>query len=352
MANRFWKAQPVSGAVVSAASPPQVRLTVASTTGMTTGDVRTVFGIVGTTEANGTWTITVIDATHIDLQGTTFANLYTSGGSVNGKWDTTNTNNWVSTTNGVDYGQTVPGSGDAVTFGVNSGGGTVTLNFGGTISLTSIIVGAFTGTWDNSVNNNNMTISGTAGFTGSGAGTRTIKLGTATYTLSNDITNWDWSTTTGLTYSGNTGANIVFSGATGSRQFNGGGLSHGNVTLGASTGTGRYTVTGANTFNSLSIAGANFVIIPSTSTTTITNAFTWTGSSSGQIGLAAATTGTAATIAAAASSTASWVAFRDMTFTGSPTATDSFNLLNNSGITITPPGGAGSSIGSGGVIGS
>src|SRR6267154_670068 len=59
MANRFWKSQPVSGAIVSVASPPQVRLTVSSTTGIATGDICQVFGIVGTTEANGTWTVTV-----------------------------------------------------------------------------------------------------------------------------------------------------------------------------------------------------------------------------------------------------------------------------------------------------
>ena len=68
------------GAVQSAA----VRLTVGSTTGFTTGDFVSVSGIVGTTEANGLFQITVIDGTHIDLQGTTFAHTYTSGGVVTG----------------------------------------------------------------------------------------------------------------------------------------------------------------------------------------------------------------------------------------------------------------------------
>lgn len=64
-----------------------VRLTVASTTGWTTGDSKTISGVTGTTEANGTWIITVVDGTHIDLQGTTFANLYVSGGIVAGSLD-------------------------------------------------------------------------------------------------------------------------------------------------------------------------------------------------------------------------------------------------------------------------
>lgn len=77
-------AQNVSNAVVSVTSPPQVRLTV-STTGWITGQTVTVSGILGTTEANGTRVITVIDATHVDLQGTTFANAYVSGGTVGGR---------------------------------------------------------------------------------------------------------------------------------------------------------------------------------------------------------------------------------------------------------------------------
>jgi len=63
-----------------------IRLTVASTTGMTTGDRRAVAGVTGTTEANGAWTITVVDGTHIDLQGSTFVNAYVSGGTVSGNF--------------------------------------------------------------------------------------------------------------------------------------------------------------------------------------------------------------------------------------------------------------------------
>jgi hypothetical protein len=59
-----------------------VRLKVGSTVGMSTGDVVSVAGVVGTTEANGNWTINVIGEAHIDLQGTVYANAYTSGGTV------------------------------------------------------------------------------------------------------------------------------------------------------------------------------------------------------------------------------------------------------------------------------
>jgi hypothetical protein len=61
-----------------------IRLLVASTATFLTGQVKTVSDVVGTTEANGTWTITVVDATHIDLQGSAFVSAYSSGGTIGG----------------------------------------------------------------------------------------------------------------------------------------------------------------------------------------------------------------------------------------------------------------------------
>lgn len=61
-----------------------IRLSVAATATFTTGQKKTVSDVLGTTEANGTWTITVIDSTHIDLQGSAFTNVYTSGGTIGG----------------------------------------------------------------------------------------------------------------------------------------------------------------------------------------------------------------------------------------------------------------------------
>jgi len=64
-----------------------IRLTVDSTAPFTTGDVLTVNGVLGTVEANGTWTITVISGTTLDLQGSTFVNTYVSGTDfINGKF--------------------------------------------------------------------------------------------------------------------------------------------------------------------------------------------------------------------------------------------------------------------------
>lgn|GEM_PF-1600861 len=56
-----------------------IRLT-ASTTGLATGNVIQVGGVGGVPNATGVWTITVIDGTHMDLQGSTFAGSFTTNG--------------------------------------------------------------------------------------------------------------------------------------------------------------------------------------------------------------------------------------------------------------------------------
>lgn len=78
-------AQVVTGAANNGSG--LVRLTVGSTSGWTTGDYKTVSAVAGATGANGTFAITVIDGTHIDLQGSTFGGSYTSGGVVGGSLD-------------------------------------------------------------------------------------------------------------------------------------------------------------------------------------------------------------------------------------------------------------------------
>ncbi len=75
----------MSNAIQSPASPPQIRLTLSSTARLQTGNYVNISGIPYPTsswEADGVHKITVIDGTHIDLIGTTFATAYTGGGVV------------------------------------------------------------------------------------------------------------------------------------------------------------------------------------------------------------------------------------------------------------------------------
>jgi hypothetical protein len=60
-----------------------IRLHVASSGAFAINEQIDVSGVLGTTEANGTWTIAGIpDSTHIDLAGSTFTHAYSSGGVV------------------------------------------------------------------------------------------------------------------------------------------------------------------------------------------------------------------------------------------------------------------------------
>lgn len=58
-----------------------IRVTTSTSHLFSSTDTVIVANVLGTTEANGTWTITVIDATHFDLVGSAFANAYSSGGT-------------------------------------------------------------------------------------------------------------------------------------------------------------------------------------------------------------------------------------------------------------------------------
>ncbi|MCP1844415.1 hypothetical protein ACVIHI_002664 [Bradyrhizobium sp. USDA 4524] len=330
MASRFWKAQPASAIADNGSG--KCRVTVASTTGMTTGDTRLFFGFTGTTGLNGSQTITVIDGTHLDVTAVSF--VATGTGSINGFWDTANTNNWVSSSGGTDYGQTVPGSGDFVTLDANSGAGTVTPNFGGTITIQSIAMGAFTGTFDNSVNSNNITCSNTSQtFNISGSGTRTIKLGSATYTITGAGI-WNAATTTNLTFTGDS-STIAFASA-GARTFSGGGLTYGTVSVAAGTAGGGLTIVGTNTIAALNVSAPNYVAFPSSGSNTLTS-MNCAGTPTNQIIILPSSALPSSCAITVSGAIGTWCSLFGVHCTGSPTASNSFDCGGNSGITITAP---------------
>jgi len=59
-----------------------IRLTVSDTSGFITNQRVIVREVEGATAANGTWVITVVNQTKIDLQDSTFSGVYTSGGYI------------------------------------------------------------------------------------------------------------------------------------------------------------------------------------------------------------------------------------------------------------------------------
>ena len=257
-----------------------------------------------------------------------------------GTWDLSTTTNWAASSGGAGS-QSVPGSSDTVTFDGNSGGGTATLNFGGTVTVQSITLGGYTsGTFDNSVNNNNVTLSGSGGFSLTGTATRTVKLGNATYTLSSATATWDLNNGSNLTLTASS-AVITFSGA-GVRSFRGGDRTYGTVNFGAAAASGLISVQGSNTFATLNITAPNLIELQAGASMTVTNAVAWAGSSTNQIGIITSSNNSTSSMALASGSTAQWCGIRGLSVTGSTlTATNSFNLGNNIGITITSPSGGG-----------
>lgn len=59
-----------------------IRVITTAAHGFTTGNSVYIYGVNGTTNANGTWTVTVVSSTIIELQGSTYNAAWTSGGNV------------------------------------------------------------------------------------------------------------------------------------------------------------------------------------------------------------------------------------------------------------------------------
>ena len=275
------------------------------------------------------------------------ANRYWVGGT--GTWNASDTTHWATASNGAG-GASVPGSADAVIFDASSGGGVVTVDHP-TLTIQSYTFGAFTGTIDHSVNNQNVDITGlsTAALSGTGTGVRTFRMGSGTWTIRSTAlsTVFNFGTVTNLTFSG-ASANIVITGTNpGRRTLAPGGLTFGSLTIDANPGRGSTTVSSAFTVANLNIGAPNHVMFNNSTTYTVTNAFTWTGTAAAPIGLVANADTGVATIAAAGGGTIDYAAIRQLTFTGAgaKVANNSYDLGINVGITITPPeaggGGAG-----------
>lgn len=260
-------------------------------------------------------------------------------------WDGASTAMWSTSTGGAT-GASVPGVNDAVVLDAATcvGGVTCTVTVNTTVTVQSITGGTCTAATtgcilDFSVNNNNVTLSQTAGLSYSGTGTRTLRLGNGTWTLSGATVSWTLTTTTNLTFAANS-STLAFTSAVPSltRTFNSGGLTYNIVTIAAVSSTDNaFAISGGPTIATLNITGLENVVISSGTTLTATN-LNITGTSTAPVAFFSTAVGTAANVAVT-TATMTWVAFRTLAFTGSPVASNSLNLGGNSGITITAPSG-------------
>jgi len=157
---------------------------------------------------------------------------------------------------GLNYSNTgsINFRGSGVTQNINFAGKTIgsfsVSASGGSVILQNDIISSGSGSLSSGTfNANGYDVTCTA-FFGSGSTTKTLTMGSGTWTLSGTGTVWDLGAN--LTFNVNT-ANIALSDtSTTSRTFAGGGLTYNNLNIGGTTGTSVLTISGANTFNTLS----------------------------------------------------------------------------------------------------
>ncbi len=124
----------ITGAV--SGSGGHCQITVTSTANFTTNDTASVSGIVGATACNTTsTTITVVDLTHVLLNGTTFGSAYVSGGSFQ---DTNFGGIFIDTTRGDEWRWVNPGNGIDSEIYANASGLNVLSSITATASSTGI----------------------------------------------------------------------------------------------------------------------------------------------------------------------------------------------------------------------
>jgi len=74
--------QAVSTISGAASSSGLIKIATTAPHNLETGDCIQNAGVTGTVEANGLWTVTVVDGTHFTLNNSVFANAYVSDGTV------------------------------------------------------------------------------------------------------------------------------------------------------------------------------------------------------------------------------------------------------------------------------
>ena len=218
------------------------------------------------------------------------------------------------------------------TFNATTTGKTITTNgktFGGSVTLDgvgggwtlgsafscSVTLNLVNGTFDTSASNYAVTC---ATFSSSNSNTRTLNLNGSTVTLSGGTAGWNLTISTNANV--NAGTSTISMSST-SAQFRGGGLTYYNLEFTSTTATtSTKSITGANTFNNLTIAtiataGCNRISIGADQT--INGTFTVNGSDGNRrMSVFSSATGTARTLTCAAIAAMTDVDFGDITIAG------------------------------------
>jgi hypothetical protein len=223
-------------------------------------------GSVGTVALDTTWNIGTIDAsartsamTLAGSQGVTIYGNVTYGSGVT----STASGNWL--LRGTST-QTFTTAGKSLANGINIDNPSCSFQHGDAYTSTGII-GVQYGNYN--TQNYNVTCSGLSTNT---ASTRSISLGTSTVTCSGTQPIF-FANPTGLTFSG--AASTINLSSTSAKTFSGGSQTFGIVSSTGGT-TNPLTITGSNTFGTLTNSARTYLRLPAGTTQTVTN-FTYTG---------------------------------------------------------------------------
>jgi hypothetical protein len=170
-------------------------------------------------------------------------------------------------------------------------------------------------------------------FSGTGSFTRTLAFGTGTFTISGSGTAWTTATSTNLTV---TGPGTISMTSASAKTFAGGGANYGSVTLN-NGGAGALTITGSNTFGTLSnsVQPTTFTFTAGT-TTTINGDWAVAGTPGNLVTIGSATAASHTLSKASGFARAKYISISRSTATGGATWQAYFSTdgLNNTGWTF------------------
>ena len=235
-------------------------------------------------------------------------------------------------------------TGKTVTFANNTQFGSVTFNgvggewtLGSSLSVSTGTITVTAGTFDTSSSGNYAVTAGS--ISSSNSNVRTINLNNSTVTLSG-VSPTTFTTTTNLTF--NSGTSTINCSNIAS-TFNGGNLTYYNVAF-TSTSVGTRLITGANTFNNLSVTAPSSIGLTSVTfaaNQTINGALTTTGTAGNRrVFFASSTYGIGWTLTCNSAASLTDADFRNLYVIGTAAPISGTRIGNrgyNSGITFSTP---------------
>ena len=249
------------------------------------------------------------------------------------------------------YGNFILGTG--LSFSGNGGllfvgRGTQTITSNGVLLGNPITIDCISGTVQlaDAFNSNNNSFTHTSGlfdavaynitvgtFSTSGSISRTLKMGSGTWTINSTGSVWNAGTTTNLNFYKSTADILLSNTSTTARSFSGGGLSYNKLTIGGATGTSTLTFTGSDSFTELASTKTVAHTIALGTTTQTFGKWSVTGTSGNVVTLTG--TGTAHSLAGACTDGIDYLAMGSIGFSVNSTA-EFYAGANSTGTAAVP----------------